>query len=254
MTGLAQKTCYDFEVRSRNSAGTSSWVLSTSSSALSNGCCTIYDKTPPSKPTNFKVTDTGYSYFKLGWTGVAAGDLAGYRIQALKGSSCLAVQGTNAWYQLASETGCPGGTTSWTVKNLTEGCYYKFRICSVDVNKNASAWVEVGWVKTGFNTSLVHPPEKVSACRFPSSGKYGVRVTWTPPDYTANIKGYRVYLHKATQKYYYTVTGASATTCSINYTWTTGAWQQVSVKSLSLDNIESGEVYAPGSDPYPNCP
>jgi len=244
-------TCYVFRVKAVNNMGETRWVQSFE--YISNPC-TTQDTTPPDQPSNFRVTETGYSYFRLGWNGSSASDLKGYRIEALKGSNCMQIQGTNTWYLVVDENNCPIGTTTRTVTGLQEDCYYKFRIRAVDVNNNMSPWLEFStWAKTGYNTSIIHPPTNVNACRYRDGSSYGVRVTWSPPNYTGNIKGYRVYLYRTNGSYYYYVSGASSNSFSLGYTYTTGNWRRVAVKSLSLDDVEGAEVSPSYSTPYPLC-
>lgn len=126
--GLTNNVEYTFAVTSFDDAPVSNEsAKSATATATPQGPA---DVTPPPVPTGVGATG-GSGSALVGWTGVTAEDLAGYRVYVGTSSS-------GPWTEETTTVLAPG-TSTFNVSGLTNGTTYWFTVTSVDLVGNQSA-------------------------------------------------------------------------------------------------------------------
>jgi chitodextrinase len=133
------------------------------------------DKTPPTAPTNLRVTSLGQTSVTLAWT-ASTDNMGSVTYSVVKDGQGFTV---------------PQGQTTYTIDWLSPGRSYSFYVVARDNSLNQSPPSNTVTVTTDRDTSPPTPPELTGIVRGPSQ----VRLTWTrsTDDITWWTLGYRVY-------------------------------------------------------------
>jgi chitodextrinase len=137
------------------------------------------DKTPPTAPTNLRVTSLGQTSVTLAWN-ASTDNMGSVTYSVVKDGQGFTV---------------PQGQTTYTIDWLSPGRSYSFYVVARDNSLNQSPPSNTVSVTTARDTSPPTPPELSGFVRGPSQ----VRLTWTrsTDDITWWTLGYRVYVNGA---------------------------------------------------------
>ena len=170
LTGLLPNTTYYTFIRSKNSAGTSSW-----SDAVS---VTTVSLQTPAAPTNFARSSNTNTEIVYTWT--ASTDATGYDLY-ITTSAVAPVRGT-------TPTASVGAVTTYTRTGLSGSTLYRAYIRAKN-NSGASAWTSAVSVRTTTTPPAV-PPVPTNFARS-SSTQNSIAYSWTA---AARATGYDLYI------------------------------------------------------------
>jgi chitodextrinase len=213
-TGLTCGTAYAFGVVARDAAGNSSPTAQLN--AATAACAApppAPDTTPPSQPSNFRITGATATSIDLGWNGSTDNvGVAGYRIY---------------------RNGVAGATTtqtSTTVSGLTCGTAYTFEVDAYDAAGNRSPKsTMVGSTSACADTQAPSAPGNVSASSRTASS---IALGWSASTDNVGVVGYGLYRNGTQLGTSTTPSGIfSGLACNTNYTLAVDAYDAAGNRS-----------------------
>ena len=227
ISGLADDTMYEFQVRAINADSESGWSLLLSVKT---------DKVvvPPATPENFRNTAQTTSAVTLAWN--AVNGATGYQVQCRK-------SGTTAWTNISS------ANTSVSISGLASDTMYEFQVRAINAD-GESGWSSLLSVKTD---KAVVPPATPANLQSTSKTTDSITLAWNA---VSGATGYQVQWKKSGETAWTNISAANTSVTISGLTDDTGYEFQVRATNAdgesgwsSLLSVKTDKVVVPPTAP-----